>query len=72
MADSAGIPLYICLHPDKNEVKEGNTMNKEKKPFNGVKEMKLHQYLNLKKELNLICSEMVFIPMRKDKGLRQF
>lgn len=23
MADSAGIPLYICLHPDKNEVKEG-------------------------------------------------
>lgn len=23
MADSAGMPLYICLHPDKNEVKDG-------------------------------------------------
>lgn len=48
-----------------------NIMNKGKKSFNGAKEMVLHPFLNLKKVSNLICTEMAFIPTKRDNGLRQ-
>ena len=43
--NETGIPLYICLYPDKEVLNEKN-INKENKSLNGVKKIALHPFLN--------------------------